>query len=60
MLNQVNFFSEASRFKAKSDEPHSGTNRLASLGNSEGGNSIIISGCQVSYNFLSNNDFSLR
>ena len=32
------------RFERKSHEPHSGTNRPASLVNSKGGNSIMISG----------------
>ena len=47
-------------FEGKSDEAHSGTNRSVSLGNSERGNSIIISGCQVPYSFVSNSDFSLH
>ena len=40
-------FSETSRFKGKSDEPHGRTNRPISLGNSKPGNSVIISDCWV-------------
>ena len=47
-------------FEGKSGKPHSGTNRPVVLGNSEHGNSIIISGCQVSYSFVSSTDFSLH
>ena len=48
------------RFEGKSGEPHSGTNRPVVLGNSEHGNSIIISGCQVSSSVVSSADFSLH